>query len=277
MLDFSRPQVMGILNVTADSFFDGGRYLDTSAAVARVKQMVSEGVGIVDIGGESTRPGASPVSIDDEIARVVPLIEAVRCVSDVPISVDTSKPEVMAAAVAAGASMINDVRALMLPGAVEMAAELRVPVCLMHMQGQPQTMQQQPQYGDVLAEVMSFLVARVDACCAAGMDKSLLLLDPGFGFGKTLTHNLILLRGLASFQALGLPVLVGVSRKTMIGSILDERPVDGRLHGSVAAAVLALSKGATVLRVHDVLPTVDALRVFLATETDNGEVQSGAA
>ncbi len=275
MLDFSRPRVMGILNVTSDSFFDGGRYLGLDKAVTRVEQMVAEGVDIVDVGGESTRPGATPVSVEQEIARVVPIIEAVRRVSDVAISVDTSKPEVMSAAVAAGASMLNDVRALQLPGALAMAAELNVPVCLMHMQGEPGTMQQRPHYYDVVGDVKAFLLARVDACCAAGIDRSRLLIDPGFGFGKTLPHNLALLKNLDSFAELGLPLLAGISRKSMIGAILGECPVEGRLYGSLAAALLALNKGAKVLRVHDVAPTVDVLKVFLATEMEESEVTSG--
>ncbi|MBI3771998.1 MAG: dihydropteroate synthase [Gammaproteobacteria bacterium] len=262
-LDFTYPQIMGILNVTPDSFSDGGCYVAPEIAVERALAMVEEGADIIDIGGESTRPGAQPVTVVDEIARVVPVIKAIRQHSNVPISVDTSKPAVMRAAVAAGASMINDVRALQEEGALAAAAELNVPVCLMHMQGEPRTMQADPHYDDVVAEVFHFLEQRINAALAAGIARHHLLIDPGFGFGKTLAHNLLLLKELNRFKALGVPLLVGISRKAMIGQILG-KPVEQRLYGSLAAAVLALSQGADILRVHDVAATVDVLRVWRA-------------
>lgn len=266
-LDFSRPQIMGILNVTPDSFSDGGCYLAPETAVARVLAMIDEGADIIDIGGESTRPGAQPVSAEDETARVIPIIKAIRQHSAVPISIDTSKPRVMRAAVAAGASMINDVRALQEAGALDTAAELDVPVCLMHMQGEPRTMQSNPRYDDVVTEVYRFLDQRIDAALAAGIKCHNLVIDPGFGFGKTLAHNLTLLKELSRFKALGVPLLVGISRKSTIGQILGDRPVDQRLYGSLAAAVLALQQGADILRVHDVAATVDVLKVWRAVST----------
>jgi dihydropteroate synthase len=253
---------MGILNVTPDSFSDGGRHVALAAALERARAMVAEGADLVDVGGESTRPGAAAVTADEEIRRVVPVIEALAAELPVAVSVDTSKPEVMRAAVAAGAGMINDVAALRRPGAVEMATALGVPVCLMHMQGEPRTMQQDPRYDDVVGEVTAFLRARVAACTAAGMPRERLLVDPGFGFGKTLAHNLALLRGLPVVAGLGVPVLVGLSRKTMIGALLGDLPVGERLYGSVAAALVAVERGAAIVRVHDVAPTVQALRVL---------------
>ena len=260
-LVLDRPRVMGILNVTPDSFSDGGRYLDPAAALARARRMVEEGADLVDVGGESTRPGAEPVPAAEELRRVVPVIEAIATELPVPVSVDTSKPEVMRAAVAAGASLINDVRALRAPGALEAAAEAGVPVCLMHMRGEPRTMQEAPAYGDVVAEVRAFLLERAAACEAAGIPRGRILIDPGFGFGKTLEHNLALMRRLEAFVGTGFPVLVGVSRKSMIGALAGGAPVERRLHGSVAAAVVAACKGAAIVRVHDVAPTVEALRV----------------
>ncbi|MEA3278441.1 MAG: dihydropteroate synthase [Pseudomonadota bacterium] len=268
-LDLSRPCVMGVLNVTPDSFSDGGDFLSPDAAVRRTVDMVKEGADIIDVGGESTRPGAAPVSAQEEIARVVPVIEALAARVPLPLSVDTSKPEVMRAAVSAGAGLINDVRALRLPGAIEAAREARVPVCLMHMQGEPGNMQSAPSYGDVVSDVADFLGSRVEACVAAGIPRERLLLDPGFGFGKTLAHNLALLAGLNRLCSLRLPLLVGLSRKMMVGA-LTGRPVEERLAGSLAAAVLAVERGARVVRVHDVAPTVDTLRVAWA-------VQSGRA
>ncbi|MCU0233695.1 MAG: dihydropteroate synthase [Thermoanaerobaculales bacterium] len=262
LLDLTRPRVMGILNVTPDSFSDGGRHVALAAALERARAMVAEGADLVDVGGESTRPGAAAVTADEEIRRVVPVIEALAAELPVAVSVDTSKPEVMRAAVAAGAGMINDVAALRRPGAVEMATALGVPVCLMHMQGEPRTMQQDPRYDDVVGEVTAFLRARVAACTAAGMPRERLLVDPGFGFGKTLAHNLALLRGLPVVAGLGVPVLVGLSRKTMIGALLGDLPVGERLYGSVAAALVAVERGAAIVRVHDVAPTVQALRVL---------------
>jgi len=263
LLDLSRPVVMGILNVTPDSFSDGGAYPDTAQAAARARQMVEEGAELIDVGGESTRPGAAAVDSETEISRVVPVIEAIRASCDAVISIDTSKPEVMRAAVAAGAAFINDVRALREPGALEVAASLEVPVCLMHMQGQPRTMQDAPDYDDVVTDVAAFLGERVESCCRAGMARERLVIDPGFGFGKTLRHNLLLLNNLHRLTEFGLPVLVGISRKSMIGAILD-RAVDQRLYGSLAAATISLMKGASIIRTHDVAPTVDALRVVTA-------------
>jgi dihydropteroate synthase len=262
-LDLVRPAVMGILNVTPDSFSDGGEFFDRRSAVARIERMAAEGAAIVDVGGESTRPGAKPVSAAEEIDRVIPVIEAAREAVPLPISVDTSKPEVMRAAVAAGAGFINDVRALREPGALEAAVEAGVPVCLMHMRGEPRSMQAEPRYRDVVAEVLEFLRARRRACIDAGIAAGRILVDPGFGFGKSLDHNLALFRDLERFATLGAPLLVGVSRKSMIGSLLD-RPAGERVHGSVAAALMAVIKGARIVRVHDVAPTVDALRILEA-------------
>ncbi len=262
-LDLGRRAVMGILNVTPDSFSDGGFYFAPDKAVARARQMVEEGADIVDVGGESTRPGAQPVSVEEEIERVVPVIERLARELEVPISVDTSKPEVMRAACAAGAGFINDVRALSAPGALETAAALGVPVCLMHMQGEPRTMQDNPRYRDVVAEVRDFLAGRLAAAEAAGIPRTRLLVDPGFGFGKTVAHNLALLRGLGEIAALGVPVLVGLSRKSLIGKLLG-LPLERRLHASVALALMAVQNGARVVRVHDVGPTVEALRMWEA-------------
>lgn len=264
-LDLSTPRVMGVVNVTPDSFSDGGRYLSPAAAVDRARAMVQEGAAIIDVGGESTRPGAAAVSAEAEIERVVPVIEALRARFDVPVSVDTSKPQVMRAAVAAGAGLINDVRALREDGALAAAAECGVPVCLMHMQGEPRTMQDEPRYQDVVSEVRNFLAERVAACVAAGMRRQQLLVDPGFGFGKTLEHNLQLLRALPTFQGMGLPVLVGLSRKSLIGAVLGA-PVGERLIGSVTLAALAAWLGAAVVRVHDVRETVQALRICAAVQ-----------
>lgn len=260
-INLSRPQVMGILNVTPDSFSDGGDFISRDAALTRARAMIAEGADILDIGGESTRPGARAVSDQEELDRVVPVIEAIAAEIPVPISVDTSKAVVMREAVAAGAALINDVMALRDDGALTVAATLNVPICLMHMQGLPRTMQQNPQYGDVVVEVMEFLQSRVDACLAAGIPATRLLLDPGFGFGKTLRHNLLLLRHLERFQELQLPLLVGISRKSMIGAVLDDAPVDQRLAGGLACAVMAAERGAAIIRTHDVKPTADALRM----------------
>jgi len=270
-LDLSRPCVMGILNVTPDSFSDGGDFFGLDRALRRAERLVEEGADILDIGGESTRPGAMPISMREELHRVVPVIEALAPRISVPISIDTSKPEVMCAAVAAGAGMINDVRALRGPGALQAAAKAGVPLCLMHMQGEPGTMQAAPAYRDVVSEVRDFLRRRVEAGLGAGIPSERLLLDPGFGFGKTLAHNLTLLAGLAELCALGFPVLVGLSRKSMIGT-LTGRAVNERLAGSLAAAVLAVERGARLVRVHDVAPTVDALRVAWALR-DSGPAE----
>lgn len=260
----SSVQVMGILNVTPDSFSDGGLFHARDAALRHVEQMLAEGADIIDVGGESTRPGAASVSAQAEMDRVAPVIAAIRERFDVPVSVDTSKPTVMEAAVNAGADLVNDVRALQEPGAMETCSRLSVPICLMHMQGQPRTMQQSPQYVDVVQDVYQFFAERIAACEQAGIARSRLILDPGFGFGKTLQHNVDLLRRLDEFSGLNLPILVGISRKSMIGTLLDNRPLDGRLHGSVAAAVVAAMNGANIVRVHDVAATVDAMKVVNA-------------
>lgn len=263
-LDLSRPRVMGIANRTPDSFSDGGAFTNLDAALQHAEQMTREGAAIIDVGGESTRPGAQAVSIGEELERVIPLIERLARETDVPISVDTSKPEVMRAAVAAGASMINDVYALRQPGAVEAARDCHVPVCLMHMQGEPRTMQRHPHYSDVVAEVRGFLQARVRLCMQAGIPRERLLIDPGFGFGKALEHNLELLRRLRTLADLGLPLVAGLSRKSSIGKLLGGAPVGERLYGSVAAAVVAAMHGARIIRTHDVRPTVEALKVVSA-------------
>ncbi len=257
------PAVMGILNTTPDSFSDGGRFTAPSVAIMHAEQMVAAGAAIVDVGGESTRPGAQDVGEQEEIDRVVPVIEAIRSALDVAISVDTSKPGVMRAAVAAGATMINDVRALRAEGALEAAAELQQAVCLLHMQGQPRTMQQDPQYHDVVADVIQFLRERVSECTQAGIAKELLVIDPGFGFGKTPEDNIELLANLRQLQEIGPPLLIGVSRKSTLG-MLTGREVDERQPASVAAAVLAVDRGASIVRAHDVAETVDALRVARA-------------
>ena len=260
-LDLSRPAVMGILNVTPDSFSDGGVFLSHQNAIAHARQMAEEGVDIIDVGGESTRPGAQPVSAQEEMDRVIPVIEALRAQVSLPISIDTSKPEVMRAAVAAGAGFINDVRALRDEGALEAASSLRVPVCLMHMQGEPRSMQENPRYRDVVSEIGDFLRARLQAAQAAGIPMQRLVVDPGFGFGKTLEHNLELLRGLKKLQSLGAPILAGLSRKSLIGKALG-LPVEGRLYASVALALMAVQNSARIVRVHDVGPTVEALRMW---------------
>ena len=257
------PAVMGILNTTPDSFSDGGRFTAPSVAIMHAEQMVAAGAAIVDVGGESTRPGAQDVGEQEEIDRVVPVIEAIRSALDVAISVDTSKPGVMRAAVAAGATMINDVRALRAEGALEAAAELQQAVCLLHMQGQPRTMQQDPQYHDVVADVIQFLRERVSECTQVGIAKELLVIDPGFGFGKTPEDNIELLANLRQLQEIGPPLLIGVSRKSALG-MLTGREVDERQPASVAAAVLAVDRGASIVRAHDVAETVDALRVARA-------------
>lgn len=264
MLDLSRPQVMGILNVTPDSFSDGGQFNSIDSALERVRRMIDAGVTIIDIGGESTRPGAPEVALEDELERVIPVIRAIRQQYDVWISVDTSKAEVMRQAVAAGADLINDIRALREPGALEVAAQAQVPVCLMHMQGQPRTMQAHPHYEDVLSEVAAFLEERVAACEAAGIKKEQLILDPGFGFGKTVEHNYHLLAHLEEFHKFGLPILAGMSRKSMIFKLLDKQPADCMV-SSVTCASIAAMKGAQIIRVHDFEETLEAMRVVEAT------------
>jgi dihydropteroate synthase len=269
LLDSGRPVVMAILNVTPDSFSDGGEYIAADAAVTRALEMISEGADIIDIGGESTRPGASAVSAEQELARVMPVIEALRAVSEVPISIDTSKAAVMTAAAAAGVDLINDVYALRNPGALAAAAASDLPVCLMHMQGEPRTMQQDPQYADLIEEIKAFFAERIAVCESAGIRRSRLILDIGFGFGKTPTHNLQLINRLAAFADLDLPLLVGLSRKSTIGSIVP----DG-LIGSIAGALLAVEEGARMVRVHDVAATVHALRIRAAIRDESIPEQS---
>jgi dihydropteroate synthase len=261
-LKLDRPRVMGILNVTPDSFSDGGRFADRAHALAHARRMVADGADIVDIGGESTRPGALPVPEAVELERVIPLVEALA-EEGVLVSVDTVKPSVMRAAVAAGAGMVNDVRALQESGALEAVATGHAAVCLMHMQGEPRTMQAQPHYGDVVTEVRDFLVARARACEAAGIRRDCIVIDPGFGFGKTMAHNLALLRELGMLAATGYPVLAGLSRKSTLGAITG-RDADERVAASVAAALAAVARGASIVRVHDVRETVDALKVWQA-------------
>ena len=263
LLDLSAPRVMGVLNVTPDSFSDGGRYARLPLALERAREMVAEGAAVIDVGGESTRPGAPPVGVEEELRRVLPVVEALAAELPVPISVDTGTPKVIREAVAVGAGLVNDVRALRVPGALEAAAAAGVPVCLMHMQGEPGTMQASPRYDDVVGEVVRFLEERVAACEAQGIPRSRILLDPGFGFGKALEHNLRLLARLDRLAAVGLPVLVGMSRKSMIGALLDA-PVHRRLYGGLAAAVVAVMRGARVVRTHDVRATVEALAVVSA-------------
>jgi dihydropteroate synthase len=258
---------MGVVNVTPDSFSDGGRLRTPQAAIDHALNLREQGADILDIGGESTRPGASPVEPDAEWRRIAPVLEALVA-ADVPVSVDTRKPSVMQAAIAAGAAMINDVEALRAPGAVEIVARGGVAVCLMHMQGQPRTMQEQPAYGDVVTEVTAFLSGRVDACEQAGIGRDRIAVDPGFGFGKTLEHNLALLRHLDSLLQLRVAILVGLSRKSMLGS-LTGRPIDQREYAGVAANLLALARGASIVRVHDVAAMRDALSVWNAVEGEH--------
>jgi len=261
-LALDRPLVMGIVNVTSDSFADGGRHAAHDAALAHARQLLEDGADILDLGGESTRPGAAPVAAEEELERVLPVLEGlVDCGR--PVSVDTRKPGVMRAVLAAGAAMVNDIEALRVPGALAALAAADAAVCLMHMQGQPDTMQDKPSYGDVVAEVYAFLEDRIAACRAAGIAASRLVVDPGFGFGKSLGHNLALLRDLDRFNELGVPILAGLSRKGMLGA-LTGRPVGERAHASVAAALAAALRGAAILRVHDVAATVDALKVWEA-------------
>ncbi|WP_426801475.1 dihydropteroate synthase [Xanthomonas campestris] len=258
------PQVMGIVNVTPDSFSDGGQHTTVDAAVAHGLRLVAEGAAVLDVGGESTRPGASAVSLEEELQRVIPVIQALSAQTDVPISVDTYKPEVMRAAVGAGAGMINDVNALRSPGALEAAAELAVPVVLMHALSAPHAMQAEPHYDDVVAEVHRFLAERIFAAEMAGIDKRRLILDPGFGFDKSTVHNLTVLAQLQRLQEFGLPVLAGFSRKRTIGELTGRQVAADRVHGSVAAHLIAAQQGAQLLRVHDVAATVDALKVWRA-------------
>ena len=261
-LDLATPRVMGIVNVTPDSFSDGGKFNSTDKAIAHAISLVEQGADILDIGGESTRPGAVPVPLEEELARVIPVIEALRNVG-VPLSIDTYKPEVMRAAIVAGIDIVNDVCALQAPGALDVVSDSQVGVCLMHMQGSPQTMQNDPHYDDVVKEVGDFLSARLQAAEQVGIARSRILLDPGFGFGKRTAHNLALLNGLASIKSLGLPLLIGLSRKSVLGQVVGS-DVDERIHASIAASVISVMKGASIVRVHDVKATVDALKVVAA-------------
>ena len=264
VLDLSVPRVMGVINVTPDSFSDGGANFDHARALDHARQMAADGADVIDVGGESTRPGAAVVSEAEELRRVLPVIEALAR-DGVVVSADTRRPGVMRAAIAMGATMINDVGALTAPGALDAVAETDAAVCLVHMQGQPATMQRTPHYDDVVVEVREFLVARAKACEAAGIARERIVIDPGFGFGKTLAHNLALLRALPDFAAAGYPVLAGLSRKSSLGTITG-RPVDERMAASVAAALAAVARGAAIVRVHDVRETVDAIKVWLAIE-----------
>ena len=261
-LRLDRPRVVGILNVTPDSFSDGGAHANVDAAVAHGLAMAEQGADMLDVGGESTRPGAADVPLDEELRRVIPVIEQLASRTALPIAIDTSKPEVMRAAVAAGAGMINDVYALRRDGALDAATELGVPVCLMHMQGEPRSMQDEPHYDDVVGEVHRFLTDRLFACELAGMDRRKVMVDPGFGFGKNLEHNLALLRALERFVELGSGVYTGLSRKSMIGTLTGREAPDERTAGSVAAALIAVQRGARMVRVHDVAATLDALAVW---------------
>ncbi len=269
MLDLTQLHIMGILNVTPDSFSDGGKHNTIDTALYHAEKMLNEGASIIDIGGESTRPNAPDVALNEELDRVIPVVEKLKAEFDVVISVDTSKAAVMKAAIQLGADMINDVRALQGEGALQACADSDVPICLMHMQGQPRTMQTKPEYQDVITDIKAFFQQRIVDCEQAGIERNRLILDPGFGFGKTLDHNVALLAGLEQFADLGLPLLVGISRKTMIGALLDDAPVDQRLYGSVSAAVIAAMKGANILRVHDVKATADAIKIVQAVRQNN--------
>jgi len=271
ILDLSTTQVMGVLNTTPDSFSDGGQFASLDLALRHAESMVNDGAAIIDVGGESTRPGAVPVSLSEELERVIPVVERITARLDVCVSVDSSSPEVMKEAKLAGAHILNDVRALTREGALDAAIESQLPVCIMHMQGEPDTMQNNPEYAQVVQDVAGYLRQRIHACLAAGMSKDQLLIDPGFGFGKTLTHNYQLLAQLDAFAELNVPLLIGLSRKSMIGGVLldsagNPRDVEDRVAGSVSGAVIAAMKGAHIVRVHDVKDTVDALKVVQATK-----------
>ncbi|KII77458.1 dihydropteroate synthase [Vibrio renipiscarius] len=268
VLDLSLPHVMAILNVTPDSFSDGGQFNSLDNALSQAEKMISAGVSIIDIGGESTRPGAPDVTLEEELARVIPVIKAIRAKHDVWISIDTSKAEVMRQAVEAGVDIINDVRALQEPGALNVAAQAGLPICLMHMQGQPRSMQANPSYDDLINDVGAFLQERIRACEAAGIDRQQLILDPGFGFGKTLEHNYQMLAHLESFHQFNLPLLAGMSRKSMLFKLLDKTPAEC-VAASVSCATIAAMKGAQILRVHDFEQTLDAIKVVTATLNNN--------
>ena len=273
-LELTQPVVMGILNVTPDSFSDGGRYTRLDAALRHAEQMLAEGAVIIDVGAESTRPGAREIGVAEEMDRLLPIVEAIAQRLDVIISIDTSSPEAMTAAAAAGAGLINDVRALRRPGALAAAAASGLPVCLMHMQGEPTDMQRAPRYGQVIDDVCGFLSERIQACEAAGIARSRLICDPGFGFGKSLQHNLQLLHHFDALRQLELPLLVGVSRKSMLGQVLDGAPVNERQSAGLAAMLLAVERGARIVRSHDVRPTVDALALWIAQEQSAQERQA---
>jgi dihydropteroate synthase len=262
MMQFSNAMIMGVLNITPNSFSDGGQYLTIDKAISRAQLMIDQGADMIDIGGESSRPDASQVSIDEEASRVIPVIEALSKLIKVPISIDTSKAKIMQLAIEAGASMINDVRALQSKSSLEIVASTAKDVCLMHMQGDPKTMQNNPIYTDVIDEIKHFFEQRIEACINAGISQNKIILDPGFGFGKTLNHNLEILRSLDEFKSFGLRILVGMSRKSMIGTILNNRNTDGRTIGSVTAAIIASQNGANIVRVHDILETKDAFKVL---------------
>lgn len=264
-LDLTNPCVMGIVNVTPDSFSDGGQYASINKAVEHALQLVDEGAGILDVGGESTRPGATPVSLDEELARVIPVIKALAKVVNIPLSIDTYKPQVMQAGIDAGISMVNDINALQAPNALEIVANSNVGVCLMHMQGSPKTMQIDPQYDDVVMEVSAFLTARLNIVMQAGVSSNRILLDPGFGFGKRTVHNIALLKQLMQLRKIGQPLLVGLSRKSVLGQVLGDNKTD-RVAASIAASVVAAINGVSILRVHDVKATVDALKVVAALQ-----------
>lgn len=263
-INLAYPQVMGILNLTPDSFSDGGRFQSLDNALYQTQRMLLDGADLIDIGGESTRPDANPVSSQQEIDRVLPILERIRAESDVFISVDTSNPELMLLAAKAGANMINDVRALSRPNAMECAAKTGLPICIMHMQGEPKTMQKAPSYQNVVGEIFDFFTTKIEQCNQAGIDKSKLIIDPGFGFGKELEHNFELLNQLSKFRHFDMPILVGISRKSMIGMALN-KPVEDRMIGSVAAALIAANNGANIVRVHDVKETKQALEILKLT------------
>ena len=267
-LNLNSPQIMGVLNITPDSFSDGGQFNHLDQALEQAEAMVTAGASIIDVGGESTRPGAVKVGEQEELARVLPVIEKLRQCSDIIISIDTSKPVVMRQAVAAGANFINDINALHSDGALELVAELGVPVCLMHMQNKPETMQNKPDYDDVVEEVSAFFSERLSACENAGISTDKIILDPGFGFGKTLQHNLLLLKNLASFKKFNVPILAGLSRKSMFADIVN-KPVDKRLYASLSGALIAITNGAAIVRVHDVEQTADMLKVYNAVRQVN--------
>lgn len=262
----NKPRLMAILNVTPDSFSDGGRFLETERAIEAAMKLIEQGADIIDIGGESTRPGAEEVPVNEELQRVIPVLKAIKSEVAIPVSIDTKKPAVMEAAILEGADMINDVNALRSPGALEAVAKSDVKICLMHMQGTPKTMQKAPTYDDVMRDITSFLTERLNACHAHGIDKDRIILDPGFGFGKTVSHNYQLLSQLNHFTQFGVPILAGISRKSMIGEVTGRPPQD-RLAGSLAAGTIALMNGADVLRVHDVVETRDVIDVFWATQS----------